>query len=334
MVHEAHGRHRLMLTIVSENQSAHCSVYDELSIEEGQWLRSRASELEGCIQQSFCMRLKAGEILSEVKARFFGQFDQWLEEHWPDMSRSKVARLMAVWEHRESLSPFMPEPGEENANLQTSANVNVSWGAIERIAQDGAREDLIQEVLRRVAEGQRVGERDITAAKREVRGATQGARPARSDAQKALALWESEKLAETERLLNLARTFTAVTDEEVLAEVGLRELPTGKVLRSVTADFHRRPKNVGGWARIPHDAVVDVPATATRTQVDLFSDAPQADEEIVPLAEAAARLGKKLPSFRIRLTPSQLAKRGNPKGNGWAAYPHPERGKCILRKIP
>jgi hypothetical protein len=333
MVHEANGRRRLMLAIVPEIQSAHCSVYDEFSSDEGQWLRLKASELEGCIQQSFRMRLQAGEILSEVKARLFGQFDRWLEEHWPDMSRSKVARLMAVWEHRESLSPFMPEPGEDNVDFQTSGNASVSWGAVERIAEDGAREDLIQEVLRRVAEGQHVGERDITAAKREVRGTKQGTRPARSDAHKALALWESDKLAETERLLSLARTFTAVTDEEVLAEVGLRELPTGKVLRGVTADFHRRTKDVGGWARVPHDAVVDVPAAPTRAQADLFTE-PTPIEEVISIAEAAARLGFSKPHHLAnQLTPSFIAKKGStPQRNGWIALPHPAKGKCIVKR--
>jgi hypothetical protein len=320
-----------MLAIVPEIQSAHCSVYDELSSDEGQWLRLKASELEGCIQQSFRMRLQAGEILSEVKARFFGQFDRWLEEHWPDMRRSKVFRLMAVWEHRESLSPFMPEPGEESEHVQSTVHANISWSAIERIAQDGAREDLIQEVLRRVAEGQHVGERDIAAAKREVRGAKQGIRPARSDAQKALALWESDKLAETERLLSLARTFTAVTDEEVLAEVGLRELPTGKVLRGVTADFHRRPKDIGGWARVPHDAVVDVPATPTRAQADLF-DEPKPLDEVVAQAEAAARLGKKLSALRVAFQRYKKDKGFAPKGNGWVAFPHHARGKCIVKR--
>jgi hypothetical protein len=163
-------------------------------------------------------------------------------------------------------------------------------------------------------------------------GTKQGTRPPRSDAQKALALWESDRLAETERLLSLARTFTAVTDEEVLAEVGLRELPTGKVLRGVTADFHRRPKDVGGWARVPHDAVVDVPATATRTQADLFTE-PSPIDEVVSTAEAAARMGiANVHDLSCLLTPSAISKRGHPRRNGWMASPHPKRGMCIVKR--
>lgn len=137
------------------------------------------------------------------------------------------------------------------------------------------------------------------------------------------------------RLSDEARSLAAnalrITTRQLMDELGADELPKGKQHVTDTATF---VKDQEGWIKFPMQQPIDVPATATRTQADLFSDAPQTDEEIVSLAEGAARLGKKLPSFRISLTPSQLAKRGNPKGNGWAAYPHPARGKCILRKVP
>jgi hypothetical protein len=134
----------------------------------------------------------------------------------------------------------------------------------------------------------------------------------------------------SEEARSLAANALRITTRQLMDELGADELPKGKQHVTDTATF---VKDQEGWIKFTMQQPIDVPATATRTQADLFSDAPQADEEIVPIAEGAARLGKKLASFRIGLTPSQLDKRGNPKGNGWTAYPHPTRGKCILRKV-
>lgn len=317
-----------MLTIV-QGAEISLSVYDEVSSVDAQWLKGRASELEGCIQQSHNMRLMAGKILSEVRARFSGQFDRWLQEHWPQMSRSKVARLMAVWNHRERLGPFMDEPGDEATNFQTSGNGEVSWGAVERIAEDGAKEDLIQEVLARVQQGLSVGERDVQAIKRSLRKtATKAPKPVEL---LALALWLKQELEAAEAALNIARAIVSVSDAEVRNEVGLRELPKGKVLQGITADFHRLPD--GNWARIPHKGRVDAEPVATQSTSQTELIPVEGGKELVTRAEAAARMGfKSTHDLTNRLTPSKVKRGGLPVANGWEASPA-TYGRCYVRRV-
>jgi hypothetical protein len=188
------------------------------------------------------------------------------------------------------------------------------------LSADATPDDVREWVMERCAAGKPPTRKEVQERKRQAQG-----QPMRSLVQEAMSALKLSPEART-----LAANAQHISTRQLMDDLGIEELPKGKQHQTDAATYCR---NGTGWYKFPIQQPIDVPVTATRTQADLFPDAPQADEEIVPLAEAAARLGKKLASFRIGLTPSQLDKRGNPKGNGWTAYPHPTRGKCILRRV-
>jgi hypothetical protein len=187
------------------------------------------------------------------------------------------------------------------------------------LSADATPEDVREWVMERCAAGNPPTRKEVQERKRQAQGQS-----TRSLVQEAMAALKLSPEART-----LAANAQHISTRQLMDDLGIEELPKGKQHQTDAATYCR---NGAGWYKFPIQQPIDVPATATRTQADLFPDAPQSDEEIVPLAEGAARLGKKLASFRIGLTPSQLIKRGNPKGNGWTAYPHPVRGKCLLRR--
>ena len=188
------------------------------------------------------------------------------------------------------------------------------------LSADATPDDVREWVMERCAAGKPPTRKEVQERKRQTQGQSK-----RSLVQEAMA---ALKLSTEAR--QLAANAEHISTRQLMDDLGIEELPKGKQHQTDAATYCR---NGTGWYKFPMQQPIYVAASATRTQADLFPDIPQADEEIVSLAEAAARLGKKLASFRIRLTPSQLAKRGNPKGNGWTAYPHPARGKCLLRKV-
>ena len=188
------------------------------------------------------------------------------------------------------------------------------------LSADATPDDVREWVMERCAAGNPPTRKEVQERKRQAQG--QSTRSLVQEAMAALRLSPEAR--------QLAAKAEHISTRQLMDDLGIEELPKGKQHQTDAATYCR---NGTGWYKFPIQQPIDVATTATRTQADLFPDAPQADEEIVPLAEAAARLGKKLASFRIRLTPSQLARRGNPKGNGWTAYPHPERGKCLLRRV-
>lgn len=132
------------------------------------------------------------------------------------------------------------------------------------------------------------------------------------------------------RISEEARTLAAnaqrITTRQLMDELNADELPKGKQHVTAAATF---VKDKDGWIKFPIQQAVDVPTA--RVQSDLFSD-PVPTEQVVTLDEAASRLGKKVRSLSVCLSPSKLKQRGNPTGNGWTAYPYPAKGKCILKK--
>lgn len=133
----------------------------------------------------------------------------------------------------------------------------------------------------------------------------------------------------SEEARSLAANAQRITTRQLMDELGADELPKGKQHVTPAATF---VKDKESWIKFPMQQPVDVPATATRTQADLFGE-PTPVEEVVSLAEGAARLGKKnIETFRVNLSPSKIKRQGHPKANGWIALPHPERGKCIVKR--
>jgi len=128
------------------------------------------------------------------------------------------------------------------------------------------------------------------------------------------------KLSEQAR--HLAARAEHISTRQLMDELGTEELPKGR--EHITAAF-TFCKNGAGWWKLPIQQPVAVAADPEPIDTETF--------EILPLAVAAQRLGKKSNSLRSRMAPSRIAKYGFPTGLGWQAEPHPARGLCIVRSI-
>lgn len=121
----------------------------------------------------------------------------------------------------------------------------------------------------------------------------------------------------------LAAKAEHITTRQLMDELGIEELPKGKEHKTAQFTFC---KNGTGWWKLPIEQPVEVPAAQVMV-------APAAAVELLPIAVAAQRLGKKPNTIRAGLTPGIIAQKGMPTGNGWQAEPHAKRGYCTVRKI-
>lgn len=128
------------------------------------------------------------------------------------------------------------------------------------------------------------------------------------------------KLSEEAR--RLAAKAEHISTRQLMDELGLEELPKG---REHVTTSHTFCKNGTGWWKFPFEqAIITQPVICTM-QEDVV--------ELLPMAVAAQRLGKKLSTFRARMSPKEIAKRGYPAGDGWQAEPSPARGMCLVRQL-
>lgn len=129
------------------------------------------------------------------------------------------------------------------------------------------------------------------------------------------------KLSEEAR--QLAAKAEHISTRQLMDELGTEELPKGREHKTAQFTFC---KNGTGWWKLPIQQPVEVPVASVEP-------ASVAAAELLPLAVAAQRLGKKLSTFRVYLSPSKTAVFGFPKGNGWQAEPHSARGMCLVKSI-
>lgn len=187
------------------------------------------------------------------------------------------------------------------------------------LSADATPEEVRQWALERCAAGDPPSRKEVQERKRNSSEAGRQ-RTVIDDALKAFRLSEEAR--------SLAASAQRITTRQLMDELGADELPKGRQHITPVATF---VKDQEGWIKFPMQQPVDVPATATRAQADFFGG-PSPVEEVVSLAEGAARLGKKIETFRVNLSPSKIKRQGHPKANGWIALPHPTRGKCIVRR--
>jgi len=128
------------------------------------------------------------------------------------------------------------------------------------------------------------------------------------------------KLSEEAR--HLAAKAEHISTRQLMDELGTDELPKGR--EHITAAF-TFCKNGAGWWKLPIQQPVAVAADPEPIDSETV--------EILPMAVAAQRLGKKSNTFRVRMSPGSIAKHGFPTGMGWQAEPHPARGMCLVRSI-
>lgn len=130
-------------------------------------------------------------------------------------------------------------------------------------------------------------------------------------------------LKSSEEARQLAAKAEHIDTRQLMDELGIRELPKGREHKTTTYTFC---KNGTGWWKFP----IEQPVVVIAEPQIAYGD----DLEILPLAVAAQKLGKKLETLRIGLSPSGIKRNGgSPKGNGWQAEPHHERGKCLVRRL-
>jgi hypothetical protein len=294
--------------------------------ETGQWLLLQASRMDGAIQQGWKMRLAQGEILTQVRHRVPGFFDHWLQAHWPQMSRKAVGRLMATWEQREVLSPFM----DDDANSSHVTN-QLPTAAVYSLAEGGGMEEVVVEVLRRLKAGEHVGVKDVADLNREAKARRSGKpvpRPPQPAKALALRIFRKGKVEHHRAALALLEQFQEVDAQAVMDEIHLRQLPKGNVIYGVTAEFHRSKD--GLWIRLPNAGQIDV----IPQELEVIESEPAADNgaKVLSLEQAAAALGLAVTSLRTRISPKQLSAKGPLVRNGWRAS-KAGRGQIRLEQV-
>ena len=181
------------------------------------------------------------------------------------------------------------------------------------LSADTTTEDVKQWFMERCAAGTPPSRAEVAERKRQASGKPPAPRPIELQA---LALWRKDQLSDAEAALALARSITTVTEAQVREEVGLRELPKGKVLQGLAADFHRRPDG-SGWDRIPHAGRVDVEPLLIDPGLVAVAEEPEPLKgfDILSTVNAADLLGmgpRSLCSLmNPKLNPNGLIRRGH-----------------------
>ena len=180
------------------------------------------------------------------------------------------------------------------------------------LSADTTTEDVREWFMERAAVGDPPSRVEVAERKRQASGKPPAPRPIELQA---LALWRKDQMSDAEAALALARSITTVTDPQVREEVGLRELPRGKVLQGLAADFHRRPDG-SGWDRIPHAGRVDATSAVTVPAPVAAFEEPKETRgfDLLSTANAADLLGMKPMSLSCqmnpKLNPGGLVRRG------------------------
>jgi len=271
------------------------------------WAESAAGFITFGLGQAVVKVLEAGNLLIEAKQRLaHGEYLPWVERAC-GLKRSHASQLIkaAQW-----------------ANVQHAEHLDGITDAttLFLLSADATPEEVRQWALERCAAGDPPSRKEVQERKRNSSEAGRQ-RTVIDEALKAFRISEEAR--------SLAANALRITTRQLMDELGADELPKGKQHVTDAATF---VKDKEGWIKFPMQQPVDVPATATRAQADLFGE-PTPIEEVVSIAEAAARMG--LPKSHVLsclLSPSAVAKRGNPKRNGWVALPHPKRGTCIVKR--
>lgn len=195
-------------------------------------------------------------------------------------------------------------------NYHSSGNLPSSAKVLALLAAANADDATVQQA----AEEQWT----VNETKRRLGGQSQRERTVIDDAMSVL------KISEEAR--DLALKAEHITTRQLMDELGLDDLPKGK--RHFNNDY-TFCKNGTGWWKFPLPQPVEV---MPESEPICLQNSTQ-NVELLPLVVAAQRIGKKVGTVRMRLTPGQVAQKGYLQGNGWQVEPHPDRGMCLVRQI-
>ena len=271
------------------------------------WAESAAGFITFGLGQAVVKVLEAGNLLIEAKQRLaHGEYLPWVEQAC-GLKPQQASKLVKAAEWANV------------AHVQHLDGIT-DTATLFLLSADATPEEVRQWALERCAAGNPPSRKEVQDRKRNSSEAGRQ-RTVIDDALKAYRLSPEAR--------SLAANAQRITTRQLMDELAMEELPKGSRHITPAATF---VKDKEGWIKFLMQQPVDVPTTTPRQQVDLF-EGPTPVEEVVTLTEAALRLGKKVKSLTVCLSPSKLKQRGNPTGNGWSAFPHPTRGMCILRKL-
>ena len=218
-----------------------------------------------------------------------------------------MACVKAEFEWNQRWVNQLMQVAERFVNWQSTANLPSSAQVLALLASTNADDATVRQAAEEKWTVKQTRQRLASERQRE-----------RSIVQEAMSVL---KLSEEAR--QLAAKAEHISTRQLMDELGFEELPKGREHKTAEFTFC---KNGTGWWKLPIEQPVEVP-------VALVEQASVAAAELLPLAVAAQRLGKKLSTFRVCLSPSKTAVLGFPKGNGWQAEPHSARGMCLVRSI-
>jgi hypothetical protein len=284
------------------------------SQEDREWAESAAGFITFGLGQAVVKVLEAGNLLAEAKQRLpHGEYLLWVQQACGLKPRYAQQLIKAAeWSNAQHV-----------AHLDAVADTATLF----LLSADATTEDVREWFMERAAVGDVPARAEVAERKRQAAGKPPAPRPVEL---RALALVRKAQLSDVEAALSLARSITTVNEAQVREEIGLRELPRGKVLNGNAADFHRRPDGIN-WDRIPHAGRVDV------AQVVAVEKTPLGDKqftlsggpETLSRDAAAQLLGVKPSTLQQMLVPSR-----NPNGFARNGYLVTRAGRNMFNVKP
>jgi hypothetical protein len=280
------------------------------------WAMAAAGTIRSNLGEAVVKVIEAGRLLQSAKEKLpHGLYLPWVEQQC-GLKPDYAARLVKAVEWIN----VVPAPHFDAVDSVTTLFL---------LSADTTPEDVREWFMERAAAGDVPTRAEVAERKRQAAGKPPTPRPVELQA---LALVRKDQLSNVEAALSLARSITTINEAQVREEIGLRELPKGKVLNGNAADFHRRPDGIN-WDRIPHAGRADV------ALVEPMADPTPTGEqftlngsfEILSREAASQRLGMTPATLQTKLVPSK-----NPDGlvrNGYRAT-RAGRGLFKLEVIP
>jgi hypothetical protein len=284
------------------------------SQEDREWAESAAGFITFGLGQAVVKVLEAGNLLIEAKRRLpHGDYLPWVQQAC-GLKPQYAQKLIKAAELANAA---------HCAAFENVADTNTLF----LLSADTTTEDVREWFMERAAAGDVPTRAEVAERKRHSAGKPPAPRPVELQA---LALVRKDQLSNVEAALSLARSITTVNEAQVREEIGLRELPKGKVLNGNAADFHRRPDGIN-WDRIPHAGRADV------ALVEPMADPTPTGEqftlngsfEILSREAASQRLGMTPATLQTMLVPSK-----NPDGLVRNGYRATRAGRGLFRLEP
>lgn len=272
------------------------------------WAESAAGFITFGLGQAVVKVLEAGNLLIEAKQRLkHGEYLPWVEQAC-GLKPQYASKLIKAAE-------WVNVAHAQHIDQITDATT------LFLLSADATPEDVREWALERCAAGDPPSRREVQERKR----AAQGRRD-RTLVQETLSVL---KLSTEAR--QLAAKAEHISTRQLMDELGMEELPKG---REHQANGFTFCKNGSGWWKLPLAPAVDVTPAAPEPAMQQTELVPGGDGwEVVAIAEAAKRMGlSNTHHLSCLLSPSAMAKRGQPVRNGWRADRHDRKGMCRIRR--